>query len=97
MKPIRDPRNPDLPPHGNYRGYTVSRIVELPETGSVFYQLEHRDTGARHVHISTDDRENTFGVILKTVPKDSTGVAHILERPNDRGPAAASTSAPAGG
>jgi Zn-dependent M16 (insulinase) family peptidase len=79
MKPIHDPRNPDLPPHGNYRGYDVSRIAELPETGSVFYELEHRGTGARHVHISTDDRENTFGVILKTVPKDSTGVAHILE------------------
>jgi Zn-dependent M16 (insulinase) family peptidase len=45
----------------------------------IFYELEHADSGARHIHLSNDDRENTFSVAFKTVPKDSTGVAHILE------------------
>jgi len=79
MKLQQDPNNPDIQLHGQYHGYAVSRIAELAETGSIFYELEHRATGARHIHISNQDRENTFGVAFKTVPKDSTGVAHILE------------------
>jgi Zn-dependent M16 (insulinase) family peptidase len=75
----QDPNNPDIQLHGQYHGYTVTRIAEIAETGSFFYELEHRATGARHIHISNQDRENTFGVAFKTVPKDSTGVAHILE------------------
>ncbi|MCP4116675.1 MAG: peptidase M16 [Desulfobacteraceae bacterium] len=51
----------------------------LEEIDSILYQLEHRATGARHVHISNRDKENTFGVAFRTVPEDSTGVAHILE------------------
>jgi Zn-dependent M16 (insulinase) family peptidase len=60
-------------------GYIVRRVVPLKEIKSFFYELEHSATGARHVHISNDDSENTFGVAFKTVPADSTGVAHILE------------------
>ncbi|MEO5345463.1 MAG: insulinase family protein, partial [Magnetococcus sp. YQC-9] len=39
----------------------------------------HRVTGARHVHLAADDPHNAFLVAFLTVPKDSTGVAHILE------------------
>lgn len=39
----------------------------------------HRQTGARHLHFASDIDENVFLVALKTVPGDSTGVAHILE------------------
>jgi Zn-dependent M16 (insulinase) family peptidase len=60
-------------------GHIVRRIVELPEIDSLFLELEHVATGARHVHIQNDDTENTFSVAFKTVPEDSTGVAHILE------------------
>ena len=60
-------------------GYVVRRKVVLKETQSFFYELEHSDTGARHIHISSIDKENTFSVAFRTVPKDSTGVAHILE------------------
>ncbi len=79
MKIGQDPNNPDIQPDGHCHGYAVERIVELPESGALFYQLADPATGARHVHISCEDRENTFGVALKTVPRDSTGVAHILE------------------
>ncbi len=42
-------------------------------------QFEHRATGASHYHIAADNTENVFLVALRTVPQDSTGVAHILE------------------
>lgn len=42
-------------------------------------QFEHRATGAMHYHLATENRENVFLVALRTVPEDSTGVAHILE------------------
>ncbi|MFO8156185.1 MAG: insulinase family protein, partial [Thiohalospira sp.] len=39
----------------------------------------HRVTGAIHYHIAADNPENVFLVGLRTMPQDSTGVAHILE------------------
>ncbi len=41
--------------------------------------FEHKVTGAQHFHLASDNDENVFLVGLKTVPVDSTGVAHILE------------------
>jgi presequence protease len=42
-------------------------------------QFEHQATGAMHYHLASDNTENVFLVALRTVPHDSTGVAHILE------------------
>jgi hypothetical protein len=42
-------------------------------------QYEHTATGAMHYHLAADNNENVFLVALRTVPQDSTGVAHILE------------------
>ena len=42
-------------------------------------EYEHRVTGARHYHLASDNPENVFMVAFRTVPMDSTGVAHILE------------------
>lgn len=41
--------------------------------------FEHHQTGALHYHMASDNPENVFLVALRTVPTDSTGVAHILE------------------
>ena len=60
-------------------GYLVKRVIELPEINARFFELDHLATGARHIHIGNQDSENTFSVAFKTVPQDSTGVAHILE------------------
>jgi len=60
-------------------GYHLNRVVELKEIDCKFYEFEHTVLGCRHVHIESSDRENTFSVAFKTVPADSTGVAHILE------------------
>ena len=42
-------------------------------------EYRHRNTGAQHFHLAADNPENVFLVALRTVPMDSTGVAHILE------------------
>jgi len=42
-------------------------------------EYEHTITGAQHIHLRSDSPENVFLVALRTVPRDSTGVAHILE------------------
>jgi Zn-dependent M16 (insulinase) family peptidase len=42
-------------------------------------EYRHKKTGAQHYHIAADNSENVFLVAVRTVPHDSTGVAHILE------------------
>ena len=42
-------------------------------------QFRHRATGAMHYHLAAENDENVFLVALRTVPQDSSGVAHILE------------------
>ncbi len=42
-------------------------------------EYRHKRTGAVHFHLGADNTENVFLVALRTVPHDSTGVAHILE------------------
>jgi Zn-dependent M16 (insulinase) family peptidase len=79
MKAPLDSINPDLKAGSRINDYRIERVESLKEISSVFYELKHTGTGAKHIHISSSDAENTFGVAFKTVPKDSTGVAHILE------------------
>ena len=79
MKSSSDKNNPDLKKASGILGYSIKKIIPLKEINSFLYLLEHSHTGARHAHISNSDEENTFSVAFKTVPSDSTGVAHILE------------------
>jgi len=79
MNTSKDPRNPDLNEGDSINGYRICRVCSLEQISSIFYELEHEKTKARYVHISTNDTENTFSVAFKTVPADSTGVAHVLE------------------
>ena len=70
---------PDIFEGNIINGYVITRVIALSELSSLFCELEHINTGARHIHIYNDTAENTFSVAFKTVPQDSTGVAHILE------------------
>ena len=69
----------NIQPGDSFSGYTVTRIDRLESIDASLIQLEHRITRTRHFHIACQDKENTFSVIFRTVPEDSTGVAHILE------------------
>jgi len=68
-----------LNPGDRLLDYQVRQVNRLPAIAAELIQLEHIPTGARHIHIANADPENTFGVTFKTIPTDSTGVAHILE------------------
>jgi Zn-dependent M16 (insulinase) family peptidase len=67
------------PSIGTIGGYTIRRREPLDRIDGVYLELNHDRTGARHIHIETNDDNNAFAVFFPTVPKDSTGVAHILE------------------
>ena len=45
----------------------------------VAVELEHVKTGAKHLHVGADDSNSGFNVAFRTTPRDSTGVAHVLE------------------
>jgi len=79
MNLTKDLYNPELKKGDEIYGYKIKSIVALKEIDAFFYELIHLATHARHIHISRSDMENTFSVAFKTVPTDSTGVAHILE------------------
>ncbi len=55
------------------------RSEKLESLNITVEEYRHRKTGAAHYHLAADFDENVFLVALRTVPMDSTGVAHILE------------------
>ncbi len=55
------------------------RTATVGALGIDVAEYRHRGTGALHYHLAADKPENVFLVGLRTVPTDSTGVAHILE------------------
>ena len=59
--------------------FMFKRSRFLPTLNLSVEEYEHLATGAVHFHLASDNPENVFLVALRTVPHDSTGVAHILE------------------
>ena len=53
--------------------------TEIESLSLVVHHYEHIATGAVHYHLETGQEEKSFSVAVRTMPKDSTGVAHILE------------------
>ena len=62
-----------------YESFECLRSREIPSLKVLVSEYRHKKTGAMHYHIASDNEENVFLVALRTVPEDSTGVAHILE------------------
>lgn len=63
----------------NIHGFTITRLVDLPEYRSTGVVARHDATGCEVFHTVNDDTENLFAFLFKTVPENSNGVAHILE------------------
>jgi Zn-dependent M16 (insulinase) family peptidase len=59
--------------------FELLRSQKIPSLNVSVEEYRHRKTGAQHIHLAADNNENVFLVALRTVPHDSTGVAHILE------------------
>ena len=59
--------------------FELVRQQPIDSLGVNVAEYHHTETAAHHIHIQADNSENAFLVALRTVPHDSTGVAHILE------------------
>lgn len=59
--------------------YEIIEKRQIPDINSVTYLCRHKKTGARVALVSNDDENKVFYIGFRTTPKDSTGVAHILE------------------
>ena len=59
--------------------YEVLKEEDLQDIHSKGWLLRHKKTGARVMLIENDDENKVFNIAFRTPPKDSTGVAHILE------------------
>ena len=59
--------------------YKIIEKREIPDINSVTYLCRHKKPGARVALVSNDDENKVFYIGFRTSPKDSTGVAHILE------------------
>ncbi len=65
-----------------HNAFTLVRQQHVNSLNIAVEEYTHNATGAQHIHLSPQnpgDAENVFLVALRTVPHDSTGVAHILE------------------
>ena len=59
--------------------YEIIREENLSDIRSAGYLLRHKKTGARVMLIENEDENKVFNIAFRTPPKNSTGVAHILE------------------
>ena len=68
--------NTQVDHHPSFKWLRSERIDSLNLT---LQEFQHTRTGALHYHMDAENTENVFLVAFRTVPMDSTGVAHILE------------------
>jgi len=66
-------------PETTHEAFEWLRSQPIDSLNIVVEEYRHMVTGAQHIHLVSDNPENVFLVALRTVPTDSTGVAHILE------------------
>lgn len=60
-------------------GFELKREVEIPELNSLIKVFEHSHSGATLIAVENEDENKAFSINFRTLPEDSTGVAHILE------------------
>ncbi len=61
-------------------GFTVERVVALPDLRAEARLLSHDASCARFLHVhAPHDNENALAITFPTPPIDDTGVTHILE------------------
>ncbi len=76
---IADQQTPAAAPAKIHPAFEWIRSEPIATLKLTVEEYRHRVTGAAHYHLAADNPENVFLVALRTVPMDSTGVAHMLE------------------
>ena len=61
------------------KSFTLVQEQSIPELNATVRLYSHKRTGARLLSVINDDENKVFSINFRTTPKDSTGVAHILE------------------
>ncbi len=69
----------DLKIGDELNGFRVQKISDVAEVNAKTYEFEHVKTGAKLLYLAADDDNKVFYIGFRTPPKDSTGVAHIVE------------------
>ncbi|MCW9048595.1 MAG: insulinase family protein [Gammaproteobacteria bacterium] len=69
----------DLKPAQVHPAFQWKRSERIDSLNITIEEYEHIKTGAVHYHLVAENNENVFLVALRTIPTDSTGVAHMLE------------------
>lgn len=59
--------------------FELIRTQKIDSLNVLVEEYRHSLTGAMHYHLASDNDENVFLVAVRTMPTDSSGVAHILE------------------
>jgi len=62
-----------------YQGFTFQRERKIGEINSIGRIFLHERSGARLLHLQSDDDNKVFSISFRTPPSDSTGIPHILE------------------
>lgn len=70
---------PTLKAGDTLHGFKVLRVEAFPAIRITAYEIEHKKTGAKVLHLHSFDRENLYAIGFRTPPSDSTGLPHILE------------------
>lgn len=60
-------------------GFEKIRTVQIRELRTEAHFYRHQKTGAELLSLVNDDENKVFGITFRTPPRDSSGVAHILE------------------
>ena len=63
----------------NFKMFKLSEKKYIPLIDVEVQSYVHQKLLTRHIHLKSDSDEKCFIVAFKTLPTDSTGVAHILE------------------
>ena len=60
-------------------GFKLKSINEIKDVSSTLYEFEHLKSGATVAYLANEDTNCVFAIGFRTLPKDSTGVCHIIE------------------
>ena len=63
----------------NHPAFFALEKTDISSLNLTLEKYQHKKTKALHYHLASDNEENVFLVAFRTVPADSSGVAHILE------------------
>ena len=60
-------------------GFTLVDSQFIQDANAQVHTFAHKQSGGQVIWVENDDQNRSFGIGFKTPPKDSTGVAHIVE------------------